>query len=167
MFMEVLAVASGFASILACVLLLKRLRWLEDKVRALERRTHASLSDRCPSILGGKRVLVHVSQDHDQPLMERLLAERLALEDALIVSQGADLEISGSIQCNGYSDIYFSAEFEVTTAHGLLCHVSEKPPHGDRPHNLVQELVARVSIALEQSQVRHERSEALQELDAS
>lgn len=121
-----------------------------------------------PNPLSGLRIAVDVSQDHPQAPLVTMLVEQLLAEDAVEVrvatDDGYDLLITGEVQCNGYSDVYFRAEFACKMGAEVVLRIAEKPVHGDRPANLVLELTSRLKEELNRRAVRNERRSALREL---
>jgi len=128
--------------------------------------------------LEGMKVWMQVEQDHPTKPFLKSLEEVLYSEDVADVSptggelmldgwkasDGPDLLICGRVACNGYSDVYYRAEFVCSTPEGRLCTLQRNPPHGDRPANLALELVAEIKSDLEKSKTRNERGRAIQEL---
>lgn len=118
--------------------------------------------------LEGLSISLDVQQDHPHPLFANFVAELLQKEDVARVSltpdEGADIQVVGHLTCNGYSDIYYEAEFECSSRGRAICVVIERPPHGDRPANLALELVSKLKVALRRSSERIDRQRAIQEL---
>ena len=117
--------------------------------------------------LEGLHVDLQVGQDHPHPVFANLLKELLLREDALISSESPDLLVEGRIVCNGYADVYFTAELTCRFRGEPVCVVIEKPPHGDRQENLARELLAKLNKELGKSAQRTERHTALRELGQS
>ncbi len=129
--------------------------------------------------LEGMKVWMQIEQDHPSKPFSKTLEEELYSEDVADVSptggelmldgwkrsDGPDLLIYGHVACNGYSDVYYKAEFTCSTPDGRLCVLQRNPPHGDRPANLALELVAQIKSDIEKSKTRNERGKAIQELN--
>ena len=157
-------------SLLIAIIALARANWLAERVRALEARP-TSGTPPSPVLLespalSGLRIALDVSQDCPQPVVENLLREALLVEDALVVrpEDEPDLIIMGEVVGNGYSEVYYKADLVVHLGSVILCGVSQRPPQGDRPANLVKELVATLESEYAKHQTRGERSQAIQEL---
>lgn len=117
--------------------------------------------------LAGLVVALDVQQDHPVAPWSQLLKEDLlkaGVAEMVEPPSESDLTITGHIVCNGYSDVYFEADLQVSTRSGVLLRLIEKPPHGDRPNNLAIELVDRINKELGKRSTREERKAALREL---
>lgn len=114
--------------------------------------------------LEGMRVALVFDQDHPHRPFETLLREALFREDALVVESGETLRLEGRIVSNGYADVYFDAEIKAFANGVPALTLIERPPHGDRPGNLVLELIDRLNAELTKRQARDERQSALREL---
>ncbi len=134
-----------------------------------------------PRPMEALRVALAISQDHKYPVFANTLKEYLLSEDVADVAivpptegkdndsvwkERVDLDIliTGELVCNGYSDIYYRADFTCSSRKGAICTLIEKPPYGDRPGNLVIELVAKLKLEIAKSAQRGERSSAIREL---
>jgi hypothetical protein len=147
---------------------------LARRVSELERQLHLALTEPPAALqlpepetqkpLEGLRVRIVVEQDHPQPVFAGLLKEQFEAEDAEITDDAPDLTIQGQIVCNGYSDIYYSADLRCTSGDRTILTFSQKPPHGDRPQNLAIEIVAGLKSELKKLVERSERQRALREL---
>jgi hypothetical protein len=138
-----------------------------------------------PRPLEGLRVAVAITQDHPHAVFVDVLKDQLFAEDVtdiLVLSaeeaalldknwkdrkDAPDILIKGDIVCNGYAEIYYTADFICSNATDAICTLIEKPPHGDRPSNLAIELVARLKKELGKIVGRNERRQAIRELKGS
>ena len=165
--LETIACALALTSLGISVVLASRLRDLSDRVRSIESRPpppQAALP-KPPSPLDGLRVAIALTQDHPHPVFATLLKERLLGEGAEIVPEAeADVLVRGAVVCNGYADVYFTADLAAQTPGAPLFTLVEKPPHGDRQGNLALELVTRLKAEWEKRSTRDERRAALREL---
>lgn len=121
--------------------------------------------------LEGLRIGIAIKQDHEKPTFAELLKDRLNREDAdaVILSSGQprdglDALISGTIQCNGYADVYYSADLICTAVGEAVVKIGEKPAEGGRQSNLAAGLVGKLKREIEQSILRAERRRALREM---
>ena len=137
---------------------------MEARERSLDSRDAPSLA--APSKLAGLTFRLTISQDHPYPIFARLLKDELEKANAAVVELHADsdIQVEGSIHCNGYSDIYFQAELTASNAEGPFSVIIEKPPHGDRPENLAREIVSRIESDWSKQEDRRERGSAIREL---
>lgn len=117
-----------------------------------------------PSPLEGLKVALAIRQDHAHPVFTDLLAEALRQVDAEVVSGEGEIAISGSVACNGYSDVYYRAELTCATPSETLCTIIENPAAGDRQANLAGELIAKLEQEITKRLSRNERRLALREL---
>ncbi|HWD37787.1 MAG TPA: hypothetical protein VG944_02985 [Fimbriimonas sp.] len=143
-----------------------RLAIAEQKIRTLTPQQPQLPPPPPPSLLEGLRVRLQVTQDHPHPVFFELLSEELLKEGVTEVTEAPDAEltIAGEVTCNGYAEVYYSAEFTCSTLTNIICTLIERPPHGDRPANLAIELVAKIKRELEKQMDRSERSRAIREL---
>jgi hypothetical protein len=163
--LEVVALAISAASLLAMLVLSTRIRALEQRQQELESHPQASLPapvEEKP--LAGQTVRLQIEQDHPSAPFAALLRDQLAREDVAITAENSDLEIRGSVRCNGYADIYFGADLTCYQGSHPICTVLERPPHGDRPLNLATDLIARLKREIQKSEEHSERHRALKEL---
>ncbi len=116
-----------------------------------------------PSPLEGLRVSVSIRQDYSLPLVENLLKELLQKEDANLTGP-PELVIEGDVTCNGYAEVYYTAELTCLFRGDPICNLIERPPHGDRPLNLAIELVTRLKTELAKDAERRDRRQAISEL---
>ncbi|RYG21730.1 hypothetical protein EON82_18355 [bacterium] len=114
--------------------------------------------------LQGLRVGLRIEQDHPHPVFANLLKELLLKEDAILEADAADLIVEGGVVCNGYADVYYTAELNCRLQDEAICVLIEKPPHGDRQENLARELLSKLKKELRKTTERSERSNALREL---
>lgn len=117
--------------------------------------------------LQGCTAWVEITQDLPQRVVQSLVVEAFLKEDVAVASSEAesDLVVKGSVSCNGYSEIYYTAELSIYFRGSLLCSIIEKPPHGDRPSNLAFEVVDRIKREVEKGRSRGERLDAIRELN--
>jgi hypothetical protein len=174
--LEIVAMLVAISSVGVTLLVASR---LSSRIRALE----SIVRQRVPSVLdkaegsfalAGMRIRLSVRQDHARPLFANSLREALLREDVqdvLIVgdpsAHGAakgEWLISGTITCNGYSDVYFNADLTCTLGEETVCSWSHRPPQGDRPENLVLEIVSTLTSKLADRARKNERRKALSEL---
>ena len=154
-----------------------RLQQFEARLVKAERGLGAPSLPELPDLiperhLQGLHISLAIKQDHAHPVVANLLKEALLREDVADVILGEvadgivpDLIIEGEVTCNGYAEIYYSANLVCRTAGRVLRTVSEKPAHGDRPSNLVIEVVARLKDEMDKVVTRDERRRALRELN--
>jgi len=159
-------------SLILSALVAARLLILEAKLKNLQQ-FPALPKNEAPSLpetdrpLAGLNVYLTISQDHPQPLFQNLLKEAFTNEDVADLDAGEDaanLKIKGTIVCNGYADVYYSAELECSTKLGPLFTIGDKPAQGDRPVNLAMQLVDRLKRDLPTQSSRLERQRAIREL---
>ena len=181
----VIAILSLFITlsfVVRCLALTQRLNAVENVLREVANKALPN-SNVAPasSPLEGLRIAVSVKQDHEHPIFANLLKDLLLKEDVgevvfLTLEErdewkqmeiAADILISGDITCNGYAEVYYTADFRCDTREQAICTLIEKPPHGDRQGNLAIELVARLKTELERHTSRDERRKAIQELRGS
>ena len=180
--MEYVACVLALIALTLCAGLAVRLMRLESQLKSLEGPSRQALVEPPSRPLQGLRVAVGVTQDYAQPVFANLLRECLFGEDVTEVQllgtaevaslhqswreqgSGPDILIAGEVVCNGYSEIYYTAEFTCSTADQVICTLTEKPPHGDRPINLASDLVARLKTELEKLVSRDDRRRAIREL---
>ena len=147
----------------ACVALAFVVRALWRRLQAFERRLadrpRPTLAAPDPSPLHGLRIALDIAQDHPNPVFAGLLRDDLLKKGATVVPD-AEFRIAGNVVCNGYADVYFRAELTVSMGEEPLFDLMERPPHGDRPENLVLELVERLEGEIR----RRERQNAMGEL---
>jgi hypothetical protein len=166
MFASIVALCSlGVSAVLAF-----RFRALSDRLAAAERQLSergakspvlAEVDRRCE----GLRIALRVEQDHPHPIFVGLLKELFLREDAVLGTNEPDLLVTGRIVCNGYADVYYTAELTCLLREEPICVLIEKPPHGDRQENLARELVAKLTKELGKTVRRTERHAALRELE--
>ena len=111
-----------------------------------------------PNSLDGLRLTLDLRQDHPHAPFATLLYDVLLREGAILGEDG--LLVSGEVVSNGYADVYYRAEIAVTEGERTLFTLARTPPHGDRPENLVLELVERLKV----ERKKGERQRALREL---
>lgn len=126
------------------------------------------------SALAGMRICLALRQDHPRPLFANSLREALLREDVQDVVIAGDPSahevangewlISGTITCNGYSDVYFIADLTCTLGVETVCSWSLRPPQGDRPENLILEILCTMTSKLADRVRKNERRQALSEL---
>ncbi|CAN5387127.1 hypothetical protein BH11ARM1_BH11ARM1_06580 [soil metagenome] len=118
------------------------------------------------SVLAGCKVFVSVEQDLAHTPFLGILRRALEEEDALEVGTRSEAQYSiiGSLVCNGYPYVYYTAEFTCFEGDSAICTTIEKPPHGDRPANLALSILARLKKELVSSTTRVERRVAIDEL---
>jgi hypothetical protein len=114
--------------------------------------------------LAGLKIRIAVSQDHPHAVFAALLKEQLLVDDVDVVEGEADIDIAGTVACNGYAEVYYTAELICRSSSGVILTMVEKPAHGDRQSNLAIELVTRLKHELEKLVTRNERRRALREL---
>ena len=133
-----------------------------ERLAALERRERPDAGPALPdpSPLAGRRVALAIRQDHPHPVFANLLKEGLLAEEARLDDGTPDLRIEGEIVGNGYADVVFRAELAVRMGGETILVLFDRPPHGDRPANLVAELVRRLKDEL----ANRERQAAVREL---
>jgi hypothetical protein len=141
-----------------------RLNAIEARTPLPSASTALAFSEPPDKPLEGLSVALRIKQDHPHPVFLNLLKEALLLEDARLDADNPEIEIAGTIVCNGYSDVYFTSELICSTPAGPFCEIIEKPPHGDRPENLAIETVARLKAEWRKMHSRAERGQALKEL---
>jgi hypothetical protein len=166
---ELIASIVALCSLGVSAMLAFRVRSLSERLEAAERQLaipaiRPELAQ-AVSPLTGLRVALQLDQDHTHPVFANLLKELLVREDISIESHAPDLLISGRIVCNGYADVYYTAEITCRLGSEPICVLIEKPPHGDRQENLARELVAKLRKELLKTTERSERSTALRELE--
>lgn len=162
--LAVLALVLAAASLGISLALAVRVRALTERP-VLEERMVSAIEPGPLSPLAGRLVAIQIEQDHPHSLFAGLVKEALLLEDAEVVGEeSAEIVVRGRIVCNGYADIYYEAEFACELGARPLCTLIERPPHGDRPGNLVLELIGRLKRELNKAVVRNERRDALREL---
>ncbi len=182
--LAVVALVVSVLALLGVAALAIRLRALEVPVASGPSSGQAEaplvLVDESP--LRALRFGLAIEQDLAHPVFSGLLKEQLlrcdvaeltdltrAAAEGLVAAwpdsaDSPDLLISGQLVCNGYAEVYYSADLICFGPSGPICTLVERPPHGDRPVNLAIELVARLSAELRKSYSRAERQSALQEL---
>lgn len=184
----IIVVLAVLISIGASLALAEQLRRLDRRLNRTELAldnppTVSALPEPEPSRpLEGLRIAISVTQDHTHPVFANLLKEQLLSEDATEITMlsreeanglranwksqdhAPDLLIAGSLVCNGYSEIYYDADFTCFSPNQPICSLVQKPPHGDRPTNLAIELIAKLKTELEKLISRNERRRAIREL---
>lgn len=120
------------------------------------------------------RIALVIRQDSQYPLFATMLREMFLAEDASEVEMfntiaeaeawGPEILVSGEVVCNGYSEVYYSADLTCKTPHQMVTAIVEKPAQGDRPSNLGLELVEKLKADLTRLLLREERRKALREL---
>lgn len=165
---ELIASIVALCSLGVSAVLAFRVKGLSERLKAVESRLTARPSQAVlPEIdrpLQGISVALLIEQDHPHPVFANLLKELLLREDACVGTEDANLSIEGRIICNGYADVYYSAELTCEFRGEAVCVLIEKPPHGDRQENLARELVARLKKELSKTSLRSERQAAIHEL---
>src|SRR5206468_2354892 len=110
-------------------------------------------------------IAVDIDQDHPQKPFDALLRGLLLKQDVTeLDAEQPDITIEGKVMCNGYSDVYYSAEILCRSRNGTICSISERPPSGDRQANLALEVVSKLGNELQKLVGRNERRRALREL---
>jgi hypothetical protein len=140
------------------------------------------IEEQATAPLQGVRIALAITQDHPNAVFVELLKDQLFaqdvtdivvltpteatsfLEDWKTQLDAPEILISGNVICNGYTEIYYTAEFTCSNREQAICTLIEKPPQGDRPVNLAIELVARLKKELEKLISRNERRQAIREL---
>lgn len=166
--LELIAIVMAGASILGIVALAARLRALEDRQREIEARPSMALPE--PIVdrpLAGLSISLRIEQDHPNAPFTDLLRREFEKEDAAVVASNEDVVIRGALACNGYADIYFTADISCYRNGEAICTVVERPPHGDRPINLATEIIARLKCEIKKIEEHSERHQAIKELKSS
>lgn len=168
---EILTAIVALVSLGVSLVVATRLSQLGERSAAFPPETsEASALPEPDRPLQGLRIALAITQDHAHPVFANLLKERLLLEDVAEITMAdsedvdADIVIKGEIVGNGYTDIYYQAEFTCNGKVQPICTLIERPPHGDRPSNLAIELVTRLKNELSKLASRTERSQAIREL---
>lgn len=177
--LDVIALVVALASLAGTAALALRLRRLESNQPA-QRTEPVPVAPSLPAEkpLQGLHVAICIAQDHPHPLFADLLSDLLAAEDVAEVARveqapdhpwdgGPDLAIVGSVQCNSYADVYFTADFTCLAPDQPICTLTQKPAHGDRPSNLAIELVSLLKNEWQRSRSRGERQRAIRELGSA
>lgn len=165
LFASIVALCSlGVSAVLAL-----RIRALSDRLHAAERQLSVPSALQpalveAPRPLEALRVALEIDQDHPHPVFANLLKELLLREDTVLSSNSPDLLVQGRVVCNGYADVYYTAELTCLLQGEPICVLIEKPPHGDRQENLARELLAKLTKELGSTAQRNERHSALSEL---
>ena len=180
--MEFLPGIVALISLAISVVLAGRVLQLERRLQSNPHSALLAVAEPPARPLQGLRVVLAITQDHAHPVFANLLKEQLLSEDVTDIilltpaetaglrsdwkqrADGPDLLIAGDIVCNGYAEIYYTADLTCSTADQAICNLTEKPPHGDRPSNLAIDLVARLKTELEKLVSRDERRQAIREL---
>jgi len=186
--LEVIAVVVAAAALAICAGLAVRFRELSRRLRAAELALANSPSTGTalpeppePRPLEGLRVGVAITQDHPHAPFADLLKEHLFAEDVSDISilspeaakalranwtsdDAPDILIAGEIACNGYAEVYYTADISCFTPQEAVCTVVERPPHGDRPVNLATGLISKLKQELDKIVGRDERRRAVREL---
>src|SRR5579862_7607367 len=177
--MEILVGIVALVSLAISVFLGLRVLQLERRLGTLPPSTAQPLPEPPSRPLQGLRVALAITQDHPHPVFATLLKEQLLSEDVTDIAfldtveanalqadwkNGPDILIAGDVVCNGYAEIYYTADFTCSTAVQPICTLIEKPPHGDRPSNLAIDLVARLKTEIEKLVSRDDRRRAIREL---
>ncbi len=141
-----------------------------------------ALPEHPTSPVEGLTVVLAISQDHAHPVFANMLSETLQRLDAEVSTtspaalpefrtewlthpEKADLLISGSVTCNGYSEVYYRAELTCATRSETIVTTIENPATGDRQANLAKELVSQIEMEITKRVSRTERRLALRELN--
>ena len=174
--MEFIVGVTALLSLGISVVLAGRLLKLERRFQGHPQAPPQPLLEPPSRPLQGLRIALAISQDHPHPVFAALLKELLLTEDVSDVTllepnagvkstaEAPDILIAGDLVCNGYAEIYYTADFTCSTPNQPICTLIEKPPHGDRPSNLAIELVTRLKRELENLSNRTERRQAIREL---
>ncbi len=118
--------------------------------------------------LFGLKVCMTLTQDHPHlpfmPLMRDQFLEAGVAEFHSDPLKDVDLLLIAEVKCNGYAEVYYTAEIRCSSDGEPLCVIVEAPAQGDRPSNLALETVSRVRRELLASHGYAERRAALKEL---
>jgi hypothetical protein len=164
-----IAILMAGAGLLGVLALARRVAMLEAMQQSLEQARNSAapaLENVEPKPLQGLSIALEIEQDHPHSPFVALLTRHLDQEDVLAVNLGSrgDIVIKGALSCNGYTDVYFSADISCFVKGDPICTVIERPPHGDRPINLSTELIAKLKRELLKVQDQTERRQAINEL---
>jgi hypothetical protein len=162
--LELVAIVLAMVALAAIITLAARVRVLEERQRQLESRPLQVLPEVAPEKpLAGMCLSIQIDQDHPHAPFVTQLKDLLEREDVTLVEEG-DSNIRGSVSCNRYADVYFSAEISCTVEGETVCTIIERPPHGDRQANLAKEVVHRLKREVVKQRTHDERRNALREL---